>query len=92
VGSTPTRPLRVGWLVDSGLGPIEPEVTATVHAAAAALEELRAIIEPVTIPAFERDNPLDVFFRQLVMEVKPEFAAITAQRGSRRCATSVLTS
>jgi aspartyl-tRNA(Asn)/glutamyl-tRNA(Gln) amidotransferase subunit A len=78
VGPVPTGPLRVGWLVDSGLGPIEPEVAATVRAAAAALTELGAIVEPVTIPAFERDNPLDVFFRQLVMEVKPEFATVTA--------------
>lgn len=78
IGSGPMRPLRVGWLVDSALGPIEPEVAATVAAAAAALEELGMLVEPVTIPAFERDNPLDVFFRQLVMEVKPEFATVTA--------------
>ena len=78
VGPDPTRPLRVGWLVDSGLGPVEPEVAATVSAAADALSELGAIMEAVTIPAFERDNPLDVFFRQLVMEVRPEFATVTA--------------
>jgi aspartyl-tRNA(Asn)/glutamyl-tRNA(Gln) amidotransferase subunit A len=80
VGAAPTRPLRVGWLVDSGLGPIEPEVSATVQAAAEALADLGAVVSPVAIPALERDNPLDVFFRQLVMEVKPEFAAVTAGR------------
>lgn len=37
-----------------------------------------AIVEPVTIPALVRDNPLDVFFLQLVMEVKPPFRAVTA--------------
>jgi len=77
VGSAPARPLRVGWLVDSGLGPVGPEVAATVQAAAEALQGLGVIVEPVTIPALLRDNPLDVFFRQLVMEVKPAFKAVT---------------
>src|SRR4051794_357600 len=33
-GFTPTRPLRVGWLVEPGFGPIDPEVAATVMTAA----------------------------------------------------------
>ncbi len=78
VGSAPTRPLRVGWLIDSGLGPVDPEVAATVQAAAETLQGLGVVVEPVHIPALERDNPLDVFFRQLVMEVKPAFEAATA--------------
>ncbi|MBT2538974.1 hypothetical protein [Arthrobacter sp. ISL-69] len=35
-------------------------------------------MEPGTIPALVRDNPLDVFFLQLVMEVKPPSGAVTA--------------
>ena len=35
-------------------------------------------MESVTIPALVRANPLDVFFLQLVMEVKPPFRAVTA--------------
>jgi aspartyl-tRNA(Asn)/glutamyl-tRNA(Gln) amidotransferase subunit A len=77
VGTSPTRPIRVGWLVDSGLGPVDREVAETVRAAADALANLGAIVEPVTIAALEKDNPLDVFFRQLVMEVKPTFRAVT---------------
>ena len=34
VGASPDRPLRVGWLVEPGFGPIDAEVAATVQAAA----------------------------------------------------------
>lgn len=78
LGTAPRRPVRVGWLVDSGLGPIDPEVEATVQAAAAALEGAGVQIEAADIPAFERDNPLDLFYRQHVMEVKPAFREVTA--------------
>ncbi|MGJ7609761.1 MULTISPECIES: amidase [unclassified Variovorax] len=80
-GASLARPLRVGWLVEPGFGPIDPEVAATVHAAAAALESLGCIVEPVRIPALERDFALDVFNRLHVMEMKPAFAQATAGRG-----------
>ena len=38
LGASPDRPVRVGWLVDSGLGPVDPEVAATVQQAADALQ------------------------------------------------------
>jgi aspartyl-tRNA(Asn)/glutamyl-tRNA(Gln) amidotransferase subunit A len=78
VGSAPDRPLRVGWLVDSGLGPIDAEVAATVQNAADALNGAGVVVEPVRIPAFERDNPRELFYRQHVMEVKPAFREVTA--------------
>jgi aspartyl-tRNA(Asn)/glutamyl-tRNA(Gln) amidotransferase subunit A len=78
VGSSPGRPLRVGWLVDSGLGPIDAEVAATVEQAAEALRGLGVVVDAVRIPALERDNPLDLFNRQHVMEIKPAFRAATA--------------
>ncbi|MEU5699979.1 amidase family protein [Streptomyces aurantiacus] len=78
VGSSPHRPIRVGWLVDSGLGPIDSEVSATVQKAAEALRSVGVVIEPVHIPALERDNPLELFDRQHVMEIKPAFRAATA--------------
>jgi aspartyl-tRNA(Asn)/glutamyl-tRNA(Gln) amidotransferase subunit A len=78
VGSSPDRPIRVGWLVDSGLGPIDSEVAATVQRAAEALRSVGVVVERVNIPALERDNPLDLFYRQHVMEVKPAFRDITA--------------
>jgi aspartyl-tRNA(Asn)/glutamyl-tRNA(Gln) amidotransferase subunit A len=78
VGSSPERPLRVGWLVGPGFGPVQPEVAATVQAAAAALAGTGAIVEPVRIPALEHDFALDVFNALHVMEMKPAFAEATA--------------
>ncbi|WP_197375959.1 amidase [Mycolicibacterium baixiangningiae] len=80
VGSAPDRPLRVGWLVDSGLGPVDPDVAATVRDAARALASTGVHVEEVTIPALERDNPLALFNLQHVMELKPAMAAATKGR------------
>lgn len=77
LGDNPNRPLRVGWLVDSGLGPVDPEVAATVRDAARALSSTGVHVEEVTIPALERDNPLALFNLQHVMELKPAMAAAT---------------
>jgi aspartyl-tRNA(Asn)/glutamyl-tRNA(Gln) amidotransferase subunit A len=68
----------VGWLVEPGFGPIDAEVAATVQAAAEALHGAGCLVEPVRIPALERDNSLDVFNRLHVMEMKPAFAEATA--------------
>ncbi|MGY6253172.1 amidase [Paraburkholderia caledonica] len=72
------RPLRVGWMVGPGFGPVDPEVAATVQSAAEALRSVGCIVEPVSIPALERDFALDVFNRLHVMEMKPAFAEATA--------------
>jgi len=78
LGTSPDRPVRLGWLVDSGLGPVDAEVAATVQQAAAALQGAGARVEPVSIPALERDNPLELFARQHVMEMKPAVREVTA--------------
>jgi len=78
IGRSPYRQLRVGWLIEPGFGPIDPEVGATIQAAAEALEEVGCFVEPVRIPALERDFALDVFNRLHVMEMKPAFAQVTA--------------
>lgn len=80
IGNAPSRPLRVGWMVGPGFGPVDPEVAATVKAAASALRELGVFVEHVGIPALERDFALDVFNKLHVMEMKPAFAAATAGR------------
>lgn len=80
VGRITDRPLRVGWLVEPGFGPIDPEVASTVQAAATALKDAGIFVEPVRIPALERDFALDVFNRLHVMEMKPAFVAATAGR------------
>jgi len=78
VGPTPDRPLRVGWLVEPGFGPIDAAVAATVRAAAEALHGAGCVVEPVRLPALEQDNALDIFRQLHVMEMKPAFAAATA--------------
>ena len=83
VGSAPDRQLRVGWLVEPGFGPVDPEVAATVQTAAETLKELGVFVEPVRIPALERDFALDVFNKLHVMEMKPAFAEATAGRDER---------
>ncbi|MDX2705875.1 amidase [Streptomyces sp. PA03-6a] len=77
LGTWPDRPVRVGWLVDSGLGPTDTEVAATVRAAADALQSAGVPVDAVNIPTLERDNPLELFNLQHVMEVKPAFHQVT---------------
>jgi aspartyl-tRNA(Asn)/glutamyl-tRNA(Gln) amidotransferase subunit A len=78
IGRQPYRQLRVGWMVGPGYGPVDPEVAATVKAAAEALKDIGVFVEQVSIPALERDFALDVFNRLHVMEMKPAFAEATA--------------
>ena len=80
IGTSNKHPLRVGWLVEPGLGPIDREVAATVEAAADALKDFGYTVESVRIPALERDFALDVFSRLHVLEMKPEFVKTTAAR------------
>lgn len=76
----PLRPLRIGWMTGPGFGPVDPEVTATVQAAAEALKSLGLFVEQAGIPALERDFALDVFNRLHVMEMKPAFREAIAGR------------
>ncbi len=78
IGRQPDRPLRVGWMVGPGFGPVDAEVAATVRAAAAALKDIGIHVEHVGIPALERDFALDVFNRLHVMEMKPAFREATS--------------
>jgi aspartyl-tRNA(Asn)/glutamyl-tRNA(Gln) amidotransferase subunit A len=80
IGESNKRPVRVGWLVEPGFGPIDHEVAATVKAAANALKDFGHTVESVRIPALERDFALDVFSRLHVLEMKPGFVKTTAGR------------
>lgn len=79
-GFLPYRPLRIGWMVGPGFGPVDSEVAATVKAAAEALKSIGLFVEPVGIPALEKDFALDVFNRIHVMEMKPAFREAIAGR------------
>lgn len=81
IGRDSSRPMRVGWMVGPGFGPVDPEVAATVKAAADALKEQGVHVEAVSIPALERDFALEVFNKLHVMEMKPTFREATAGRG-----------
>ncbi|WP_446743393.1 amidase [Silvibacterium acidisoli] len=81
IGSSKST-LRVGWLVEPGFGPIDPETATTVQAAAEALKNFGHTVQPVRIPALERDFALDVFSRLHVLEMKPGFVKTTAGRRS----------
>lgn len=74
------HPLRIGWLVEPGLGPVDVEIAATVEAAANALHGLGHRVTPVHIPALELDFALDVFNKLHVMEMKEAFKEATAGR------------
>lgn len=80
IGSLDERPLRVGWLVEAGFGPVDRETAATVQAAAETLSHFGHTVESVRIPALERDFALDVFSRLHVLEMKPGFVETTAGR------------
>ncbi|CAI9391300.1 amidase [Microbacterium sp. T2.11-28] len=80
----PPTQLRVGWFTDSGLGPVDPEVARTVRDAADALAASGVQVVEVDIPALRRDNPLALFNKQHVMELKPAMAEATAGHEGER--------
>src|SRR6201996_8016473 len=77
-GLASERPLRIGWLVEPGFGPIDRETASTVQAAAEALKGFGHTVESVRIPALERDFGFDVFSRLHVLEMKPGVVKTTA--------------
>ncbi|MCJ1715763.1 amidase [Curtobacterium sp. VKM Ac-2922] len=81
--ATPEQ-LRVAWFTDSGLGPVDPQVAATVRQAAEALRGAGVHVEEIDIPTLHRDNPLALFNKQHVMELKPAMAEATAGHEDER--------
>ena len=79
VGAAPNRPLRVGWLASPGFfGPTDPEVVATVKAAAHALSNAGCHVEEVRLPVLEKTDASSVLWQLQQMESRPEFAKVTA--------------
>jgi aspartyl-tRNA(Asn)/glutamyl-tRNA(Gln) amidotransferase subunit A len=79
VGPAPSRPLRVGWLAPPGFfGPTDPEVVATVQAAARALSGAGCQVEEVRLPVLEQTDGVSILWKLQQMESRPEFEKITA--------------
>jgi aspartyl-tRNA(Asn)/glutamyl-tRNA(Gln) amidotransferase subunit A len=79
VGVASNRPLRVGWLASPGFfGPTDPEVAATVKAAAQALSGTGCHVEEVRLPVLEQTDASSVLWRLQQMESRPEFEKVTA--------------
>jgi aspartyl-tRNA(Asn)/glutamyl-tRNA(Gln) amidotransferase subunit A len=78
VGTQPDRPLRVGWLVQPGFGPIAPDVAASVEAAARTLGNLGCIVDAVRIPTLEELNGLEIYSKLHILETKPYFEHYTS--------------
>jgi aspartyl-tRNA(Asn)/glutamyl-tRNA(Gln) amidotransferase subunit A len=53
------RPIRVGWLVEPGFGPVDREVAAAVADAADLLRDAGCEVEAVRIPVLEQNNYFD---------------------------------
>jgi aspartyl-tRNA(Asn)/glutamyl-tRNA(Gln) amidotransferase subunit A len=53
------KPIRVGWLVEPSLGPVDREVASAVASAADLLKSFGCEVEAVRIPAFEQNNYVD---------------------------------
>lgn len=78
-GAAAHRPLRVGWLASPGFfGPTDPEVIATVKAAAEALSHAGCQIEQVRLPVLEQTDANSVLWQLQQMESRPEFEKVTA--------------
>lgn len=79
VGTKSTRQLRVGWMASPGFfGPIDPEVVATVKAAAQALSRAGYHVEQVRLPVVEQTDANSVLWQLQQMESQPEFEKVTA--------------
>jgi aspartyl-tRNA(Asn)/glutamyl-tRNA(Gln) amidotransferase subunit A len=74
------RPLRVGWVSDTAFGPVDPEITAAVAAAAAQLSDLGYAVEEVRLPFMERGDPLAALMTAVYGEIVPTIKALAAGR------------
>jgi aspartyl-tRNA(Asn)/glutamyl-tRNA(Gln) amidotransferase subunit A len=77
-GAAPSRPLRVGWLTSDFFGPTDPEVVATVKAAAQALSSAGCQVEEVHLPVLKETDGVSIFWKLQQMETRSAFEKITA--------------
>jgi aspartyl-tRNA(Asn)/glutamyl-tRNA(Gln) amidotransferase subunit A len=70
--------VRVGWVSDAAFGPVDPEITAAVAAAAAQLAELGCDVEEVSLPFL--GDPLAALMTVVFGEIVPYVKALAAGR------------
>jgi aspartyl-tRNA(Asn)/glutamyl-tRNA(Gln) amidotransferase subunit A len=74
----PGQPVRVGWVSDAAFGPVDPEITAAVIAAAARLADLGCVVEEVTLPFL--GDPFGTMATLVYGEMVPVIKALAAGR------------
>jgi aspartyl-tRNA(Asn)/glutamyl-tRNA(Gln) amidotransferase subunit A len=84
----PGAPVRVGWVSESAFGPVDPEITAAVAAAANRLRDLGHIVEEVRLPFMEGTDWLTIYMTLVLGEYTPDLQRITAGRESEIHAVS----
>ncbi len=77
-GRVAGQPIRVGWVSDAAFGPVDPEITAAIAAAAAQLAELGCAVEEVTLPFL--GNPFGALATLVYGEIVPSIKALAAGR------------
>lgn len=74
----PGQTIRVGWVSDAAFGPVDPEVTAAVAAAAAQLADLGCEVEPVGLPFV--GDPLTALLTAVYGRLIPYIKGVAAGR------------
>ncbi|MDT5154517.1 MAG: hypothetical protein QOI01_6250 [Mycobacterium sp.] len=72
--------IRVGWVSDDAFGPVDPEITAAVVAAAAQLSDLGCEVEQVGVPFLEQADGLATLMTFVYAELTPYVKALAAGR------------
>ncbi len=72
------QPIRVGWVSDAAFGPVDPEITAAVAAAAVQLADLGCLVEEVTLPFL--GNPFGTMATLVYGEMVPLIKTLSAGR------------
>jgi len=72
------QPIRVGWVSDAAFGPVDPEITAAVKAAAHQLADLGCVVEEVRLPFL--GDPLSALMTVVFAEIVPSIKALAAGR------------
>lgn len=83
-GPVAGKPIRVGWLVEPGFGPVDREVASAVAAAADLLRDAGCFVEAVRIPVLEQNNYFDPAITLYGAELDATFADSSAT-GKRSC-------